>query len=178
MDCRFLKQFMLVISVAALTITPSYSITHEILYSICSQTQNEETCIQVLESDPRTRSSTLPQLSLISINLTRKQAQENHLVFTSLRNNATSPSLKVAYERCRTLYKQMLSNINVAYQLAKQGKYKDIDQLGKAQDFAYKCENGVPPESKTAGYTMKMLITCQSSASVNAFIASQPPARS
>lgn len=172
MDGQPLKQLLLIFSIAGLAISPSYGVTHEILYTICSQTQNEEICVQILERDPNTNSSTLPQLSLISINLTGDQANKNFKIFTELRANTTSASLRAAYGNCRAIYQQMKNKINEAYQLSQQRRYKDIHQLGQVQTLAYKCENGLPSSSTTAPYTEWMILTSEASSSVNLYIAS------
>lgn len=70
-----------ILLVASVIIFPSNGVTEDILAAICSQTQNQETCEAILESDPRTSSADLPLLSLISLELLSKQADKNHNSF-------------------------------------------------------------------------------------------------
>ncbi|XP_027158632.1 uncharacterized protein LOC113760275 [Coffea eugenioides] len=175
MGCHHLTQILLTFSAAALMISLSSAVTQNILYTICSQTQSEEICVRILESDPNTKSSTLPQLSLISINLTREQANKNYKIFRDLQANTTAGSLRRSYGKCSRIYKQMIDKINDAYQLSQLGRYEDIHQLGQAQTLAYNCENGLPSNSTTAADTESMILTCEAAASVNLYIASSIP---
>ncbi|KAL3538315.1 hypothetical protein ACH5RR_001681 [Cinchona calisaya] len=175
MACQNLKQLLIIFSIAGLFIYPSSGVTHDTLYTICSQTQNEEICVQILEKDPNTNSSTLPQLSLISINLTSQQANKNYETFTELKANTNDSSLRSCYGNCLTIYQQMIDKIKEAYQLSQQGRYKDINQLGQAQTLAYDCENQLPSNSTTAADSETMILTCEASASVNLYIASSLP---
>lgn len=70
-----------ILLVASVIIFPSDGVTEDILAAICSQTQNQEACEAILESDPRTSSADLPLLSLISLELLSKQADKNHNSF-------------------------------------------------------------------------------------------------
>ncbi|KAI5653018.1 hypothetical protein M9H77_30205 [Catharanthus roseus] len=95
---------------------------------------------QILETNSRTDSSTLPLLSLIFINLTRNQAIENLKTFLQLSQNSTADDdgpllLKGSYERCAIIYRLILRKIKVAFELSKKGKYKEIIQLGEGQDL-------------------------------------------
>ncbi|KAL3515909.1 hypothetical protein ACH5RR_022811 [Cinchona calisaya] len=175
MGCQNLVQLLLTISLVAFMIYSSSAVNHDTLYTICSQTQNEEICVQILESDPRTKNSTLPQLALISINLTREQANKNYKNFRHFQANTSAGSLRRSYGKCVTIYQQMIHKINDAYLLSQQKRYKDIHQLGQAQTLAYNCENGLPLNSTTAADTETMILTCESSRSVNFYIASSIP---
>ncbi|KAI5658467.1 hypothetical protein M9H77_27260 [Catharanthus roseus] len=173
--------FLSLMMMMMMMISLSLGIKHETLYNICSQTQNEETCVKILETDSRTDSSTLPQLSLISINLTRNQAIQNLKKFVQLSQSQNPTAdihdgllLKGSYEDCVIIYKLILKKIEVAYALSKKGKYKEIIQLGQSQDLAYRCENGIPPNwnnYSTAGISEDMILTCEASASVNLYVA-------
>lgn len=158
---------------AILIISPfSIGVKEETLKIICSQTKNEEICVKILNKDSRTLSATLLELSLLSINLTRNQATRNFKNFQKLRDNSnTTPTLKNSYDRCLNLYTLMFQKISEAYDLSQKGKYKEITQLGEAQDLAYRCENGIPSKSSsTAAISQTMIITCEASASVNLYI--------
>ena len=157
----------------SLLISCSCGVTPAVLATICSQTQNQEICESILTSDPRTASADLPTLSLISLELTMKQASDNNQSFTQFRDNTTNPSLKNDFSNCVTLYKDMQDKLNAAYLLSKQRKYKDITDLGQLTTLAYNCENGLPSDSPTAAITEDMLLTSQTAISVNAYIATQ-----
>uniref|UniRef100_A0A2N9FU97 Pectinesterase inhibitor domain-containing protein n=1 Tax=Fagus sylvatica TaxID=28930 RepID=A0A2N9FU97_FAGSY len=162
----------LTLLVASLLISPSLGVTPDVLATICSQTQNQETCENILTSDQRTSSADLPTLSLISLDLTTKQASDNYNSFTQFHDNATDVSVKNGFDNCLRLYQDMQDKLKAAYTLSQQRKYKDITELGQLTTLAYNCENGLPSDSPTAAITEDMLLTSQTAASVNAYIAS------
>ena len=155
----------------SLLISCSCGVNPDVLATICSQTQNQEICESILTSDPRTSSADLPTLSLISLELTMKQASDSYQSFTKFRDNTTNPSLKNDFSICVTLYKDMQDKLKAAYLLSEQRKYKDITELGQLTTLAYNCENGLPSDSPTAAITEDMLLTSQTAISVNAYIA-------
>ncbi|KAJ7977837.1 Pectinesterase inhibitor, partial [Quillaja saponaria] len=87
-------------------------IPQETLMQICFFTQSEETCEQILRSDPRTSSADLPLLSLISIEQTIKQAKENYDSFSQLHKSAGEAKVKDALTKCLTMYKTSIDKLN------------------------------------------------------------------
>ncbi|GKU91157.1 hypothetical protein SLEP1_g5067 [Rubroshorea leprosula] len=65
----------------------------------------------------------------------------------------------------------MEGKIKEAHQLSVAKRYKDIDQLAKATNLAIQCEKGIPLSyNATQETSMNMILTCQTSNYVNAFI--------
>ncbi|KAB5529128.1 hypothetical protein DKX38_019209 [Salix brachista] len=159
-----------ILLVASAIICPSNGITEDILAAICSQTQNQETCEAILESDPRTGSADLPLLSLISLDLLSKQADENHSSFVQFRENSTDLDLKRSFGNCVKGYSDMQGKIKVALELSQKRQYKRINELGQLIKLAYSCENGLPSNSPTSGITETMLLTSQTAVYVNQFL--------
>ncbi|KAL9378837.1 hypothetical protein Peur_027319 [Populus x canadensis] len=159
-----------ILLVASVIIFPSDGVTEDILAAICSQTQNQETCEAILESDPRTTSADLPLLSLISLELLSKQADKNHNSFVQFRDNSTDPDLKRSLGNCVTDYNDMRGKIKVAHQLSHKRQYKRIHELGQLIKLAYNCKNGLPSNSPTSGITETMLLTSQTAVYVNQFL--------
>ncbi|KAF9669827.1 hypothetical protein SADUNF_Sadunf13G0005000 [Salix dunnii] len=159
-----------VLLVASVIICPSNGITGDILAAICSQTQNQETCEAILESDPRTGSADLPLLSLVSLELLSKQADKNHNSFVQFRENSTDLDLKRSFGNCVTGYNDMQGKIKVALRLSQKRQYKRINELGQLIKLAYGCENGLPSNSPTSGITETMLLTSQTAVYVNQFL--------
>ncbi|CAK7340483.1 unnamed protein product [Dovyalis caffra] len=125
--------------VASLIIYPSNGITEDILAAICSQTQNQETCEAILESDSRTGSADLPLLSLISLELLSKQASKNYNSFVWFRDNSADPALKKSFGNCVAFYKDMQDKLKVAHRLSQQRQYKSIHELGQLITLTYNC---------------------------------------
>ncbi|EOY11713.1 hypothetical protein QUC31_009339 [Theobroma cacao] len=166
-----------VISVALLAlnlISCSSGVEQETLMTICFPTENQEFCENLLMSDPRTSSADLPLLSVISIQLTEKQAKENHLSFMQLHDNATDPSMKDPLNKCVGIYEEMISKVEEAYQLSMAKRYKDISQLAETTKLAYQCENGIPLKNNASmEISETMILTSETSDYVNIYIARQ-----
>ncbi|GLT96452.1 hypothetical protein SLE2022_140740 [Rubroshorea leprosula] len=88
-------------------ICPSHGITQDVLASICSQTQNQEYCIGLLQSDPRTSSAGISLLSLISLELAIHQAHENYQTFVQYKKNSTWKGSSDSFGNCVTFYQDM-----------------------------------------------------------------------
>ncbi|OMP09405.1 Pectinesterase inhibitor [Corchorus olitorius] len=162
------------LGVVVLMISCSAGVKQETLTSICFPTQNQEFCENLLMSDKRTSSADLPLLSIISIQLTDKQAKKNHHTFQQLHDNATDVSIKGPLNKCVGIYKEMIGKIREAYQLSMSKRYKDISQLAQATKLAYKCENGIPLSyNLSMASSETMILTCQTSDYVNLYIARQ-----
>lgn len=99
-----------------------------------------------------------------------KQANDNHNNFSEFRDNATDPTLKNSSNNCVGFYQEMLDDIKMAYQLSQQGQYKNITQLAQVQTLAYDCEHGMPSNSPTAAISETMILTGETSTSVNLYM--------
>ncbi|XVE63151.1 hypothetical protein DITRI_Ditri06bG0177300 [Diplodiscus trichospermus] len=159
-----------IILVPFLFISLSYSITQDVLATICSQTQNQETCEKTLQSDPRTKSADLPLLSVISLELALKQAGKTYNTFLRFRDNSTDPGLRSCHGKCVGLYEEMKRKLQVDLRLSRRKQFKKITDLGGLTTLAYNCENGLPSDSPTASITEDMLLTIQSATYVNEFV--------
>ncbi|GLT41029.1 hypothetical protein SLA2020_151200 [Shorea laevis] len=73
---------------------PSHGITQDVLATICSQTQNQEYCIGLLQSDPRTSSAGISLLSLISLELAIHQAHENYQALVQYKKKQHSEGIE------------------------------------------------------------------------------------
>ncbi|XVF57630.1 hypothetical protein PTKIN_Ptkin06aG0220800 [Pterospermum kingtungense] len=151
-------------------ICPSYGISQDVLATICSQTQNQETCEKILESDPRTKSADLSLLSLISLELATKQATKTYNTFMGLQGNSSDPSLRRSLGKCVGLYQDMKRKLQADLRLSRQKQFKKITGLGQLTTLAYNCENGLPSDSPTAAITENTLLTIQSAIYVNEFV--------
>lgn len=161
-----------VLSVASFLIYPSSGVSHDILTTICSKTQNHDACERSLESDSRTRSADLPKLSLISIELTMKQADHNHRTFSDLRDNATDPRLEDSFRNCVGFYKEMQAQIRAAYHLSQKRQYQKITELVQSERLAHECASGIPINClEIDALTTTMLLAIKTSESVNQYIA-------
>jgi pectinesterase inhibitor-like protein len=135
-----LTVFALILSLASFFIYPSFGVSHETLGKICSRIEDKDFCERLLKSDPRTSSADLPKLSLISIELTKKQALKSQKTFSEFRDNTTTNhDLKNAFNNCVELYKKIQANIDVAYQLSQKRQYRKITQLTISQRLAFQC---------------------------------------
>lgn len=170
MESSLTFMFAALLMVFSLFTSPTSGVTQETLASICSQTQNQEICEGILESDPGTTSADLHGLSLISINLTMKQGSSNYDTFTKFMDNSTDTALKESFRNCVSLYNSIMEMLKVAYQLSEKKEYESITQPGESQTLAYNCANGLPIDSPTDGISRDMIITCETSASVNQYI--------
>ncbi|KAJ7977836.1 Pectinesterase inhibitor [Quillaja saponaria] len=154
-----------------LLFSQSKGVPQDVLSTICSQTQNQKICESILTKDPRTSSADLPLLSLISLEITSKQVDNNFNTFKQFRDNTTNLSVKNAFGKCVTIYQQLQDKVKVAHQLSEHKKYKEINGLGQLKTLAYACENGLPSDSPTSAITEDMLLTSETAISVNDYVA-------
>ncbi|GKV01499.1 hypothetical protein SLEP1_g14049 [Rubroshorea leprosula] len=89
--------------------------------------QDQESCEGVLEGDPPTKTVTLPQLSLISIELTGTQANLNIRHFSEFKTD--DPKLKQGLNECVALYGGIKENISQALRRSEAGDFKDSGEL-------------------------------------------------
>ena len=89
-----------ILLVASYFICLSNGVTQDILPTVCYQPRNQETCEIILESDPRTKSADLPLLSVISLELSMKQASKTYNTFLGFRGNSTDPGLISCFGKC------------------------------------------------------------------------------
>ncbi|KAI9185395.1 hypothetical protein LWI28_006805 [Acer negundo] len=162
--------FLLV--VASMYFSPSSGVSQDVLATICGQTQNQETCEEILLSDQRTSSADPPLLSLISLEQTMKRIDRNFDAFSQFQDNTTDPALKIAFENCVTLYQNIKDILRADYKLSQHGKYDRITDLGQLTTLAYNCENGISSSiSPTAGITEDMLLIAQTAVYTNSYVA-------
>lgn len=140
------------------------------LSSICSSTQNEEHCKQLLLSDPRTKYSDPPLISIISIELALKQARYNLREFTGYRNNSTDPNLWKSFGDCTVKYKAVVDDLDKAFGLSKRGDYKWVLKEGTPMKSVYDCENHLPLSSPTMAITEDMLLALETMFGVASYV--------
>ncbi|GLT40999.1 hypothetical protein SLA2020_150910 [Shorea laevis] len=160
---------------------PSHGVTQDVLATICSQTQNQEYCIGLLQSDPRTSSAGISLLSLISLELAIHQAHENYQTFVQYKKkkkkkkkNSTRKGLSGSFGNCVTIYQDMRDKVQADHQLSQQRQFEKITNLGGFTTLAYNCENGLPFSPPTASITEDMLLTLQTAIYVNEYVQSTP----
>ena len=95
-----------------------YPIPYEILERICYEIDETDFCLRLLQSDPRTISTDLPQLSLISTELSKNLSQRTLQTFIEFNKNNTDPYLIVPFKMCVIEFKKIPPNIEAAYQLS------------------------------------------------------------
>ncbi|KAM0994718.1 hypothetical protein ACFX13_010392 [Malus domestica] len=131
----------LFVVIASLIIPTSNGVSNKILTKICSRlTPDPDQCVTILQSDLRTASANLPELSLISLDLTGRQANHNLKTFRELSKNAThEPKLKNDFDACVRVYKDIKLKIKAAYLLSKKGQYRNVSDLSQAKELAFRC---------------------------------------
>ncbi|GLT40989.1 hypothetical protein SLA2020_150810 [Shorea laevis] len=155
-------------------ICPSHGVTQDVLATICSQTQNQEYSIGLLQSDPRTSSADIPLLSLTSLELAIHQADENYHTFVQYKKNSTRKALSGSFGNCVTIYQDMRDKLQADHQLSQQRQFEKITNLGGLTTLAYNCDNGLPFSPPTASITEDMLLTLQTAIYVNEYVQSTP----
>ncbi|KAI4318754.1 hypothetical protein MLD38_032424 [Melastoma candidum] len=165
---RFL--FLFVIYYILLMIPSTCGTSDSDLSWICSLTQNDEHCKQLLLSDPRTNSSDPPLISLISIELAHKQATYNLGEFTGYRDNSTDPSLGKLFGNCTEMYQAIVYDLDKVYGLSKQGDYKGVLNEGTPTKEVYDCENDLPPSLPTMAITEDMLLALETLSGVASYV--------
>lgn len=103
---------------------PSVKLSSEVVNKICSKSINTSFCLNVLNSDPRTATSDLKGLGLITINDAQTNLTANLNLIKSLSSQATDPTLKKRYEDCSDHYDDGLSDIQDALQSLNSGDYQ------------------------------------------------------
>lgn len=164
--------FCAIAIVAPLLIHSSYGVSTEDLTTICSKvTPDPDNCVKILQADPRTASANLPELSLISIELTRSQANYNLKVFRELRLNATRAQAKKEFDACVGIYEDIQLNLKAAYSLSLQRKYRDSSRLVQAKESELSCRLSINSLAINELRT-SLVLKLYTSISVNRYIAS------
>lgn len=159
----------LLLAAISLTIFPSHGIIHESLVTICSKTSDPSLCQKILDKDPRTFSADLPKLSLISINLTMKQADQNIESFSNLSKNTSAyAKYKKGFKHCVGIYHEMQGNIARAYEMSQQMLFRDNGPLIASKKLVLSCAKGIPINSLRIEAMHKvMILSLETSVSVN-----------
>ncbi|KAM7251005.1 hypothetical protein ACFE04_022888 [Oxalis oulophora] len=140
---------------------------------ICSKSSHPIACNNLLNSDPRTASADLKHLSLISIELTQKQADYNLKSYTDLYYNATDEVKEGDLKHCVGRYYDIEFNLVEARKLSTQQKYILVGPLlTKVQSLTIKCAytNSVSPPSILPNINRDMLLRAETSAIINTYI--------
>lgn len=163
MNCyQNLTSFIPALLLAAffLTIVPSHGIPRENLVTICSKTSNLSLCQKILSNDSRTMSADLPMLSLISSNLTKKQANQNLDSFSKLSKNESDPEQKRSFERCVKYYREIQANIQKAHQFSQQKIFRDNGPLVASKRLVIRCSQAIRINSLHIEVMNKLMILC------------------
>ena len=107
----------------------SVKIGNDVLSQICAQTEDRNSCLKALQSDPRTASTNLYGLAQISINLANATATETKTKIKSQLGQTTDPNLYDKYLKCLDSYVNAVSKINYANE---RWSIKDFLALGAA----------------------------------------------
>ena len=94
--------------------TFSVKIGNDVLSQICAQTEDRNSCLKALQSNPRTASTDLYGLAQISINLANATASETRTKIKSKLGQTTDPNLYDQYLKCLESYINAVSKINYA----------------------------------------------------------------
>ncbi|GKV01492.1 hypothetical protein SLEP1_g14042 [Rubroshorea leprosula] len=116
----------------------------------------------------------IPLLSLISLELAIRQADENYQAFVQYKKNSTRKGLSDSFGNCVTFYQDMKDKLQADHQLSQQRQFEKITNLGGLTTLAYNCENGLPFSPPTASITEDMLLTLQTASYVNEYVQSTP----
>ncbi|XP_030547070.2 uncharacterized protein LOC115752824 [Rhodamnia argentea] len=149
-------------------------VSQQTISTVCSQTQSDELCASLLNSDPRIASADLPLFSLVSVELTQKQAGQNYKSFSRLRDNTTrDPLLRKGYAKCVSLYGKMVGDLRRVHELSESREYEEVIKEGPGYSPAYDCLNGVKFTTALGEITRDMLIALEMFASVASYVAQQ-----
>lgn len=164
--------FSAIVIFASFYISSSFGVSNETLTSICSKTQHPKECVTSLQTVSYTTSADLPKLSLISLNLTSNQADQNLEAFRDLSHNATRAKPKKEFDDCVRLYRGVKPQIEAAYLLSQKRNYKNNTGLFQAKELALRCEIGVTDNSLVIRELHdSMVLKLDTSITVNQYIA-------
>ncbi|KAL5783772.1 hypothetical protein ACOSP7_008801 [Xanthoceras sorbifolium] len=173
-----LVSFATILLVSSSAIYPSSGIPEEILKTICSSVGHSgtTTCMSILKSDPRTASADLPQLSLISIELTKKQADSNIRGLKEIITawNSTDPQIERRCRPCVGIYQDIKSLLQEAHQKSEVKHYADISEFDGCLHLANKCAALCSVNSISLDQlSQAMISSCQTCQAVNKYMVSQ-----
>ena len=92
----------------------SVKIGSDVLSQICAQTEDTDSCLKALQSDPRTASTDLYGIAQVSINLANATATETKTKIKSQLGQTTDPNLHHRYLQCLDSYDNAIGKINYA----------------------------------------------------------------
>ncbi|KAF3456415.1 hypothetical protein FNV43_RR01065 [Rhamnella rubrinervis] len=125
--CSSVVSVLLILLCAGLSLhanaRPSIKITSTVVDQICSKSINSSFCLNVLNSDPRTRTVDLKQLAQITINYAQTNVSSNQKLIQSLSSHATDPKLKERYDDCADHYDEATGNIEYALERLNSGDF-------------------------------------------------------
>ncbi|KAM7251869.1 hypothetical protein ACFE04_023752 [Oxalis oulophora] len=138
--------FSSLLLVASSIVYSSEAAEQTVISTICSNTSNPVACNDFLNTDPRTANASLRYMSLISIDLTYKQAEFNLKYYTDLYKIAITAEMEEAFERCLAAYHAIEFNLVDAYKRSGQLNYVSVGHtLSKVQSLASKdCASKLP----------------------------------
>ncbi|XP_057464966.1 pectinesterase inhibitor-like [Actinidia eriantha] len=123
-------------------------VTNALLEEICSATSDANFCLQVLKSNPRTASTDLRGLALISLDLTEASATKTYATINALIKQEPNAQLKSRYVFCSRKYASAIGELGVARRYWQIGDYKGVyNQVSGAVEDVENCgdEFEVPP---------------------------------
>ncbi|KAJ4825353.1 hypothetical protein Tsubulata_039704 [Turnera subulata] len=154
-------------------IFPCHGISRRVVTNICSQTQTQELCIDILEGDPFTNAADLPSLSLISLGILQDRADDNYNIFSQFSANTTDPALNNAFDDCVKIYQDIQDKVRADHGLSLNRQFKDITDLGELIQPTNTCQNGIPNSIPTADVSQDMVLKIQIAAFVNQYVLDQ-----
>ncbi|KAG6599172.1 hypothetical protein SDJN02_08457, partial [Cucurbita argyrosperma subsp. argyrosperma] len=159
---------VLLLAVFYLAIFPSHGILHGNLATICYKTPDPFSCQRILGNVPGTISADLPKLSLISINLTKNQADQNLDSFSKLSKNESDPELKKSFKHCVKYYHEIQAHIQKAFKLSRKKIFRDNHPLVTSKKLVKRCNQAIRINSLDIEVMNKrMILSCDISMSVN-----------
>lgn len=119
------------------------SLRADLISDVCHSSEDSDFCTKAFQSDPRSKTATLPDLEIIAIDLGTKSATGTIEKINSLMKGATDPRSKNNYSQCSDFYnKGIISALKAAKGFANAGNYDDVNtQAGGIMNFASSCEN-------------------------------------
>ncbi|XP_077250608.1 cell wall / vacuolar inhibitor of fructosidase 2-like [Tasmannia lanceolata] len=115
--------------------------TPPLVDKVCKPTQYYDFCVQSLDSDPRAPTADLVVLSMISLDLMKRNATDTMAIISDMVGKEMDPVLKQKLSACFDMYAQSLDDIRLAFDALNSKSYTKVSNLAaKVNTQAYVCE--------------------------------------